>query len=84
MVELKEKPCGEKRLFVATVFRTSKGKCTPRILGTVEIHGPEPNPTTVPNPDSKMDATAFQIRERLLSPITMPPDRNKINKGGVD
>ena len=39
------------------------------------------NPTTVPNPDSKMDATAFPDTREIVVAYNDATDRNKINKG---
>ena len=62
-------------------FRTSKGKVYTAYSWDGGDTWTGANPTTVPNPDSKMDATAFPDTREIVVAYNDATDRNKINKG---
>lgn len=62
-------------------FRTSKGKVYTAFSWDGGDTWTGANPTTVPNPDSKMDATAFPDTREIVVAYNDATDRNKINKG---
>ena len=62
-------------------FRTSKGKVYTAFSWDGGDTWTGANPTTVPNPDSKMDATSFPDTREIVVAFNDATDKNKINKG---
>ena len=62
-------------------FRTSKGKVYSAFSWDGGDTWTGANPTTVPNPDSKMDATSFPDTREIVVAFNDATDKNKINKG---
>ena len=62
-------------------FRTSKGKVYTAFSWDGGDTWTGANPTTVPNPDSKMDATSFPDTREIVVAYNDATDKNKINKG---
>jgi predicted neuraminidase len=62
-------------------FRTSKGKVYTAFSWDGGDTWTGANPTTIPNPDSKMDATSFPDTREIVVAFNDATDRNKINKG---